>query len=112
MVLSRRVTALIVLIAGLGVGTSVLAFGKKDKHSLPASQMEESKRALHALNRWTFGPRARDVQRVLAMGLERWIDEQLHLEEADDDAVEARLAPFGALRMGVREIVGDRPLLR
>jgi len=109
MVLSRRVTGLIVLIAGLGVGTSVLAFGKKDKHSLPASQMEESKRALHALNRLTFGPRAGDVQRVLAMGLEKWIDEQLHPEKVDDHAVEARLAPFRTLRMDTREIVENFP---
>jgi len=38
----------------------------------------EQKRAVHALNRLTFGPRPGDVQQVMAMGVDRWIDMQLH----------------------------------
>jgi uncharacterized protein (DUF1800 family) len=107
---SRRTLALVLLISSLGVGTSIsLAFGKKDKHSLPPSQMEESKRALHALNRLTFGPRPGDVQHLLAIGIEKWIDEQLHPEKIDDHALEARLAPFRTLRMDTREIVENFP---
>jgi len=107
---SRRTLALVLLVSSLGVGASIsLALGKKDKHSLPPSQMEESKRALHALNRLTFGPRPGDVQRVLALGIEKWIDEQLHPEKLDDHALEVRLAPFRTLRMDTREMVENFP---
>ena len=56
--------------------------------------MDEQKRALHALNRLTFGPRPGDVDRVTAMGVDKWIDQQLHPEKIDDRALDARLAPF------------------
>jgi uncharacterized protein (DUF1800 family) len=34
--------------------------------------------ALHLLNRLAFGPRPGDVERVMKMGMDRYIDEQLH----------------------------------
>jgi uncharacterized protein (DUF1800 family) len=36
--------------------------------------------ALHVLNRLAFGPRPGDVERVMKMGVDRYIDEQLHPE--------------------------------
>ena len=57
----------------------------------PASASDEA-RIVHVLNRLGFGPRPGDVERVRAMGLETWIDEQLHPERIQDKAVETRLA--------------------
>jgi uncharacterized protein (DUF1800 family) len=34
--------------------------------------------ALHVLNRLAYGPRPGDVERVAGMGVQRWIDQQLH----------------------------------
>jgi len=48
----------------------------------------------HVLNRLTFGPRPDDVDRVRAMGLASWIDQQLHPERLDDSAVVALLPPL------------------
>ncbi len=73
------------------------------------AQIDESKRALHALQRLTFGPRPGDVQRVTAMGVDKWIDLQLHPEKIDDNNLNARLAPFRTLRMDTREIVENFP---
>jgi uncharacterized protein (DUF1800 family) len=42
----------------------------------PTTQAE----ALHVLNRLAFGPRPGDLQRVMQMGVDRYIDEQLHPE--------------------------------
>jgi uncharacterized protein (DUF1800 family) len=47
---------------------------------------------VHVLNRLTWGPRPGDVETVRAMGLERWLDRQLHPERIDDGALEKRLA--------------------
>ena len=66
-------------------------------------------RALHALNRLTFGPRPGDVQEVTAVGVERWIDLQLHPDKIDDSALNARLEPLRTLRMSTKEIAENFP---
>jgi len=66
-------------------------------------------RALHALNRLTFGPRPGDVQQVMTMGVDKWIDLQLHPEKIDDSALNARLEPLRTLRMSSKEIAHDFP---
>ena len=75
----------------------------------PTAQMEDDKRIVHALNRFTFGARPGDVERVRSMGLEQWFDEQLHPEKINDSAMEARLAPFRTLKMSAREMVQNFP---
>ncbi len=98
----------IFLVAGVLLSLALVATArKKDKPELP--QMDEQKRAMHALNRIAFGPRPGDVQRVQAMGVDKWIDEQLHPEEIDDNAVAARLAPLRTLKMDTHEIVEKFP---
>ena len=47
---------------------------------------------VHALNRLTYGPRPGDVERVKAMGLQKWIDLQLTPARIDNGALEARAA--------------------
>ena len=82
---------------------------KKEKPSIAASQMDEQKRAVHLLNRLTFGARSGDVERITAMGLDKWIDEQLHPEKINDSALDARLSSLRTLRMSTREIVENFP---
>jgi len=79
------------------------------KKDTPAASPAEQKRAVHALNRLTFGPRPGDVQRVMAIGVDAWIDEQLHPSRINDEALESRLAPFRALRLSPREVAEDFP---
>jgi uncharacterized protein (DUF1800 family) len=45
----------------------------------------------------------------MAIGVDRWIDQQLHPEKIDDSALDARLAPFRTLCMPTREIVESFP---
>jgi len=57
-------------------------FANKNKKDKAAdASANEQKRAVHALNRLTFGPRPGDIQQVAAMGVDRWIDQQLHPEK-------------------------------
>src|SRR5262249_31756922 len=71
--------------------------------------MPDEKRIVHALNRFTFGVRPGDVERVRAIGLDKWFEEQLHPEKINDIAMDARLAPFRTLRMSTREMVSAFP---
>jgi uncharacterized protein (DUF1800 family) len=59
---------------------------------------------VHVLNRVTFGPRPGDVARVEQMGLDAYIDQQLHPDRIDDAALEARLATFVTLNMSSSDL--------
>ena len=110
---------LILLGLVLLVSTAALLAGDKKSKSKPAdanaatpaaqTPMEDDKRIVHALNRFTFGIRHGDVERVQAMGLDKWFDEQLRPEKIDDSAVEARLSPFRTLNMSTKEMVENFP---
>src|SRR5580698_5218270 len=80
-----------------------------DKKDQANTGPDDQRRALHALNRLTFGPRPGDVQQVMAIGVERWIDLQLHPEKINDGALDARLGPLRTLRMSTREVAEDFP---
>jgi len=108
MPLRRRrllVAAALLVVAGL---MAQFALGReKDKPA--GATMGEQKRAVHALNRLAFGPRPGDVERVTQMGVDKWIELELHPDEIDDSVLEARLAPFRTLRMDTKEIVENFP---
>ena len=108
--LLRRQIALLIAVSTLGLTASVqMAIANKNKREPATSQMDEQNRALHALNRLAFGPRPGDVQRVAALGVDKWIDQQLHPDKIDDHALDARLEQFRTLRMNSREIVENFP---
>jgi hypothetical protein len=100
--------ALFLLVLSLACAVPQLLAKKKEKVGADASANEQ-KRAVHALNRLTFGPRPGDVERVMAMGVDRWIDLQLHPEKISDNAVESRLAQFRTLHMSAHEMVAEFP---
>ena len=69
-----------------------ITLDKKFKGKLPITELTEDEAILHALNRLAYGPRPGDVERVRQMGLEKWIDQQLHPESIDDAALESAAA--------------------
>src|SRR5438874_3932629 len=87
----RRQLVLAGAVSILGLALSIqFALANKNKQGSAAIKMDEQKRALHALNRLAFGPRPGDVERVTAIGVDKWIDQQLHPEKIDDRAIDAR----------------------
>ena len=91
---------------GLALLLAGSAIGKKRKD---AAITGEHQRAVHVLNRFAFGPRPGDVDRVTEMGADKWFEQQLRPEKIDDAGLEARLAPLRTLRMDTREIVENFP---
>ncbi|HEY6339262.1 MAG TPA: DUF1800 domain-containing protein [Candidatus Sulfotelmatobacter sp.] len=99
------------LAVALACAVPQLLAKKKDNSAAnpaPATAAEQ-KRAVHALNRLTFGPRPGDVQRVEAMGVDAWINQQLHPGKINDAALDARLATFRTLRMSPKEVAENFP---
>ncbi len=76
---------------------------------VPVKEIQGQERALHALNRFTFGPRPGDVAAVQALGVKRWFEQQLNPSSIDDSALEARLAMFPAMKMEQAELVRRYP---
>ena len=112
MIKNRKLLAslLLLLTAVSALAVAEKRKSKKSKDQVSAAmQMDEQKRAIHVLNRFTFGPRPGDVQRVEAMGIDKWFEQQLHPEKIDDSALEARLSPFRTLKMSTNELVRDFP---
>jgi uncharacterized protein (DUF1800 family) len=106
----RRLFLVVAFVASSFASLAVAAHAwKKDKKIAAAAQMDPHTQALHALQRLTFGPRPGDIEHVTAMGLDKWIDQQLRPERIDDSALEARLAPFRTLHMDTKEIVENFP---
>lgn len=82
---------------------------KAFKGRLPITDLNEGEAILHALNRLGYGPRPGDVERVRAMGLERWVDQQLHPATIEDSAVEARLAVYPTISMTSSALITEYP---
>src|SRR5437868_10197638 len=101
--------ALILSLTLAGSGSLLLAKSRRKPAEAAQPQMDESKRAVHVLNRLAFGPRPGDVEKVTAMGVDKWIDQQLRPDKIDDSALQARLAPFRTLQMDSRKMVENFP---
>src|SRR5438270_6228637 len=77
-----------------------VVIARSDVRELPADQQ-----IIQALNRLTFGPRPGDVQKVRAVGLDNWIDQQLHPEKINDDALNTFVAGYAALNQDQSDLL-------
>ncbi len=74
-----------------------------------STQIQGDERIVHALNRFTFGPRPGDLDSVKAMGLDRWFDEQLHPATINDAALQVRLAQYPAMTWSPEDLLFRLP---
>ena len=80
--------------------TTKTVIARTDVRELPADQQ-----IVHALNRLTFGPKPGDAARVRSIGLDRWIDQQLHPERIDDSAMEAFVGKYPTINQDQDELL-------
>jgi uncharacterized protein (DUF1800 family) len=65
---------------------------------------EDEATIVHVLNRVTFGPRPQDIGRVRAVGLARWLEQQLDPGRLADESVERQLAALPTLSKSIGEL--------
>ena len=82
---------------------------KKFKGKLPITQLTEDEAIMHAMNRLGYGPRPGDVERIRTMGLEKWIDQQLHPDSIDDSALDQRLQRYPTLNLSAKKLIEQYP---
>lgn len=89
-----------------GMAAAVVVAGSAVVASpVPAGPVDDQ--VVHVLNRLGYGPRPGDVARVAAMGVDAYIEQQLHPERIDDSALQQRLAAFPTLTLSSAEINRD-----
>lgn len=74
-----------------------------------ARELAPQEQAQHVLHRLAFGPRPGDVERVLALGVDRWIADQLRPERGDDPGVSALRGAYPLLTRTASELQREFP---
>ncbi|MEO7189746.1 MAG: DUF1800 domain-containing protein [Vicinamibacterales bacterium] len=75
---------------------------------VPAAQrpkdLPDTRAISHVLNRVGFGARPGDIDRVQALGIPAYVEQQLHPEKIDDGLLDKRLVGFSTLTMSASEL--------
>ena len=94
-----------VLVLGVGAVTvETLAAARAQTRDLNTREQ-----AFHVLNRLAFGPRPGDVDRVVAMGVDRWVEQQLQPDRVPDRDTDQLLRQFPDLKRSASELLADYP---
>ena len=104
LVLSRWLLAFTAC-ATTGACASVTRSAPSGARTATATPLES--RAAHVLNRLTFGPRPGDVERVLAVGIDRWIARQLEPDTSLDRSARTALKGCWAWLDSVPSVVAQ-----
>jgi uncharacterized protein (DUF1800 family) len=98
--LVRFLSCIVFVVSVALVGRSPLSeFG-----ATAASPPSDDRAIAHLLNRIGYGPRPGDIEMVRKVGVQSYIDGQLHPDRISDSIVEAKLSAFPTLTMSTREI--------
>jgi uncharacterized protein (DUF1800 family) len=98
----KKIVAFMLLV----VLTQPLVFAQK---SPKTQSLKEEQRIIHVLNRLGFGARPGDVDRVKAMGVEKYIEQQLHPENIADTVAENKVRELSVLNMSTAELYEKYP---
>jgi uncharacterized protein (DUF1800 family) len=70
-------------------------------------ELAADQQIIQALNRLTFGPRPGDAQKVRAMGLDKWIDLQLHPERINNSSFDRFASGYNILTQDQGELLAQ-----
>ncbi len=101
--------ALALAITGALALSAIMPAVADTKSKAAGSSLTADQKIIHLLNRIGYGPRPGDLERVKKMGIDKYIDLQLHPERIDDPAIEAKLANYPSLKMSLTEIQEKYP---
>jgi uncharacterized protein (DUF1800 family) len=92
------------VLAGLLAFSLPLGTVAQKASTAKSTQLTKEQKAIHLLDRLSFGPRLGDVERVVQMGWEKYLDQQLYPDKIADDVVAQKLQPLSTLTMSPEEI--------
>jgi uncharacterized protein (DUF1800 family) len=71
--------------------------------------LNQRERTLQLLDRFTFGARPGEVERVIALGADKWLEQQLNPESIPNGALDKRLADYPTLNMTAEQALKTFP---
>ncbi len=74
-----------------------------------AKALTENQKILHILNRLGFGGRPGDVEKVKAVGINKYIEQQLNSSSINDAAAEAKVNKLDVIKMSNEELFAKYP---
>ncbi len=98
--------------AGTPAGKRHSATAKTSAKLASLTPLSERERVLQLLDRFTFGERPGEVDRVLALGADNWLAQQLAPETVNDSVCDKRLQQYPTLSMSPAQALSvfpDRP---
>ena len=109
-------TLLMFLLAfGSPISMAQDAKGQKRKTNQTAPQsnatkkLTEEQKVVHLLDRITFGARPGDVERMMKVGWEKYLDEQLHPERISNHVAEQKLKNIESIHLSSAELAKSYP---
>lgn len=85
----------------------LLAFGADTKPN--TKSLTEDQKILHVLNRLGFGARPGDVEKVKAIGLNKYIEQQLNPDSINDSVAETKVKNLEVFNMTTAEVFAKYP---
>lgn len=109
----KRYFATLACMLVLLLGLPAPAQPPPQRQQLPYRQagLTERQAAAHLLDRLAYGPRPGDIDRVVKIGLERWVDQQLAGNLPDPPTLTARLKSMPAMSLSAEQLVEKYPPL-
>jgi uncharacterized protein (DUF1800 family) len=99
----RSITFLCVALAAGMLSPAGVATGEGQSRSA-VPRNPDDRTILHVLNRMGFGAAPGDIDRVRRIGLQTYIEQQLHPDKLADEGMASRLAPFETLTKSTQEL--------
>jgi uncharacterized protein (DUF1800 family) len=100
-----RKSVVFILVLAMMAAQSIAFAQKRPK----TQKLTEEQRIVHVLNRLGFGARPGDVERVKALGLENYINQQLSPEKIADSVAENKIRDLSVLNMTTAELYEKYP---
>ena len=106
-----KFTALLMLLAMLSPVFSIGANAQQKAmmQKSNAKTLTEDQKILHVLNRLGYGARPGDVERVKAIGINKYVEQQLNPASIDDATAEAKVKNLDVLKMSNDELFAKYP---
>src|SRR5688500_15694238 len=99
----KRLSRLYLLVVGSIVANP--ATGGAQTMTLDHRELAADEQVNHALSRLPVGARPGDAQRVRAMGVDEWIDQQLQDGKIDDSDLERFMSGYASLHEDQNELL-------
>src|ERR1700752_5225693 len=105
----KKTVAFTLLVALTAAQPLVSGQKRAKSQDLASHDLTGAQRIVHVLNRLGFGARPGDVERVQAMGLENYINQQLNPDKIADTVAENKVRDLNVLNMTTAELYEKFP---